>query len=952
MIESKNNSAATNTKSNNADLKSNNSDTKNNNPAAKKNNADVQTNSDSKTNADASAQGDDGGGSNPYSPHGAAESAESQHSLNGNKVYKSGPLFLSSKGIGWTSWKKRWFVLTQTSLVFFRSDPNAAPQRGGEANLTLGGIDLNSSGSVVVKADKKLLTVLFPNGRDGRAFTLKAETTEDLNEWKAALDEALANAPSASPMAGQSGTVKNEKGDTTDGSSEQYTLIDTNTSLWLVCLFPTAKDRSPPKSMVLGRPILLALEDIDGTPSFLEKALRYVEDHGVKVEGILRQAADVEDVEHRIREYEQGKVEFTAEEDAHVIGDCIKYVLRELPSPPIPASCCNALLDAYRTDQANRVNAMRAAICDTFPEPNRRLLQRILIMMETVAENKNVNRMSVSAVAACMAPLLLRPLLAGECNLESQFNMGGDGSAQLMQAAAAANHAQAIVITLLEEYDNIFGEGDMLSDLYSDSEELGSESEELSEDELYEDDDYEDGEYTSEGSDANEDSEHASTSSQGESSRNHKKGPGSFSSRSISHKVTSNVEASKKLRLSSKGRLVCQVGGNVSNKSNDHSTRKAVEYVKNSEDDNVQVSSSRESTDNIQRSSTTADGTANMQHTTSQRTDENKKSSNVNEEEYETWAKKRAEVIRPEATKEELKTETEAEARGNTVSEDELLSKKKALETRRLQLEQDVARLEEQLRKEMELREKLEEGIKISQQALFSPVSINQKVYVLEIKADSDDFSQAESDGFSLNQKFNDLEPPRKDYCEGTTTSHESKDTHSSKDGNDKHQYYSFSTKLPPHQQLDPHSSKDSDDKHGFHSISAKLPPSQQSDSTRDQKDMKKSSSNKTKRLNSKTETTGTNSAMSKITNGLNFLKEKADELQLMNKDRSKGQSQKHTRKGSVDESDGQSSTKLKEFSFQKLDSLDRGRRSDNQYTNPEKGKSESLSMDKQHDSR
>ncbi|KAJ0786419.1 putative Rho GTPase activation protein [Helianthus annuus] len=254
--------------------------------------------------------------------------------------------------------------------------------------------------------------------------------------------------------------------------------------------------------MILGRPILLALEDIDGTPSFLEKALRYVEDYGVKVEGILRQAADVEDVERRMREYEQGKVEFNEDEDAHVIGDCIKYILRELPSSPVPASCCNALLDAHKTDRATRVSAMRAAICDTFPEPNRRLLQRILIMMEAVADNKNVNRMSVSAVAACMAPLLLRPILACECNLDSQFSMGGDQSDQLMQAAAAANHAQAIVITLLEEYDNIFGEGDMLSDLYSDSEDLGSESEELSED------DYDDGEYTS------EDSEHVSTSSQ------------------------------------------------------------------------------------------------------------------------------------------------------------------------------------------------------------------------------------------------------------------------------------------------------------------------------------------------------------------------------------------------------------------------------------------------------
>lgn len=81
-------------------------------------------------------------------------------------------------------------------LIFVQT---ALPQRGGEVNLTLGGIDLNNSGryawqphfvctgilnnvsdicaslscSVVVREDKKLLTVLFPDGRDGRAFTLK-----------------------------------------------------------------------------------------------------------------------------------------------------------------------------------------------------------------------------------------------------------------------------------------------------------------------------------------------------------------------------------------------------------------------------------------------------------------------------------------------------------------------------------------------------------------------------------------------------------------------------------------------------------------------------------------------------------------------------------------------------------------------------------------------------------
>ncbi|XP_076891121.1 rho GTPase-activating protein REN1-like [Bidens hawaiensis] len=493
------------TKNINSESKMNRAESKNN----KQHHSDIKNNhnhpADSKTNVDASFQGDVGG---DVMPHSSASPLERQHSHNGNKVYKSGWLFLSSKGIGWTSWKKRWFILTETSLVFFRSDPNAAAQKGGEVNLTLGGIDLNSSGSVVVKADKKLLTVLFPDGGDGRAFTLKAETSEDLFEWKDALEAALSDAPSVG-----NGVSKNDKPDTIDASPEQ------------------SKDQTPKKSTVLGRPILLALEDIDGTPSFLEKALCYVEDYGVNVEGILRQAADVDDVERRIHEYEQGKVDFTEDEDGHVIGDCIKYVLRELPSAPVPASCCAALLEAYRSDRATRVSAMRAAICDTFPEPNRRLLQRVLIMMEAVAENKVVNRMSVSAVAACMSPLLLRPLLAGDVDLGTESDMGGDGSVQLLQAAAAANHAQAIVITLIEEYDKIFGEEDMLSDLYSDSDEYGSES---GSDEYYEEDEYtddDDAENMTEGSYSYEESDRSSSYS--ESVDDDDRSKGSVSSNSV-----------------------------------------------------------------------------------------------------------------------------------------------------------------------------------------------------------------------------------------------------------------------------------------------------------------------------------------------------------------------------------------------------------------------------------
>ncbi|KAI3689158.1 hypothetical protein L2E82_47108 [Cichorium intybus] len=770
-----------------ADPKNNNADQKNNTSAPKynadltksistsrKNNIEWKNRIDSITNVDAPPPQGDGGGGNLPPPSGASQSSESQSPRNGNKP----SVHINSKTSGicnqyfaglqeWTTVsviKRNWLDLMEEKVVYTHRNligllpkrsicfliQNASSEKGGESNLTLGGIDLNSSGSVVVKADKKLLTVLFPDGRDGRSFTLKAETLEDLHEWKTSLEEALANAPTAGTGMGQNGITKNEKGENTDGSHEQ------------------SKDRSPPKSAVLGRPVLLALEDIDGTPSFLEKALRYVEEHGIKVEGILRQAADVELVERRIQEYEQGKTEFTADEDGHVIGDCIKFVLRELPSSPVPASCCKALLQAYRTDRANRVSHMRAAICDTFPEPNRRLLQRILITMEAVAENKEVNRMSVPAVAACMSPLLLRPLLAGEVELDNEFNMGGDGSAQLMQAAAAANHAQAIIITLLEEYDNIFGEGDMLSDLYSDSDESGSESEELSDE-----NDYEDGDYSSEGSRTDEDSEHASSSCSESGDRDKK--------------------AKKKTAI----------------------------------DDNIDV-----------------------------------------------IAEESDEIVRLEALKADLMKKVEAETKHNSVLKEELVSKKDALGERHQALKQEVATLKQQLQRERELRKVLEAGLTMSKKILPLPNSIDEKT-----KADLEEIAHAENEVIGLQQKLDDLE----------IQLHSGQNQGKVKDKEKKRDI-----SCPSRKNKDKQASKEHHGKLPFHSFSSKFNPTQQSESTRKGgPSMTKSNSVTVKRSESRGEAANnTNSALSKITNRLNFLKEKrsqmTNELETVDKDKDK----------------------------------------------------------------
>ncbi|KAL8492286.1 hypothetical protein ACS0TY_023786 [Phlomoides rotata] len=611
-------------------------------------------------------------------------------------------IFIIVVGIGWTSWKKRWFILTQTSLVFYRSDPNATPQKSGEVNLTLGGIDLNSSGSVVVKEDKKLVTVLFSDGRDGRAFTLKAETLEDLFEWKAALEEALANAPNAAIVMGQNGLFKNDQYlNAADASSEQY-----------------SKDKHIPKSLVIGGPILLALEDIDGTPSFLEKALRFLEEHGIKTEGILRQAADVEDVKHRIQEYEKGKTDFLVDEDAHVIADCIKYVLRELPSSPVPASCCNALLEACRTERSMRVSAMRSAICETFPEPNRLLLQRILMMMQSVASNKAVNRMSISAVAACMAPLLLRPLLAGDCDLDNDFDVGGDGSVQLLQAAAAANHAQAIVITLLEEYDNIFGDVAETHEPYTDSEESGSESEEMSDDESFDEED----EMTEE-SEFEEDEDfddHESSSETGE-----KLVCGSHSS------GFDVVEASQK------------------KPSFQHDSVQGIDDVSNLDDAKTQTDFSNP--DEISLVQELSHG-GSRRPTVWGRAVAKK---NLSMESIDLPLDDEAAIQKLECLKTDIETKILNEETMNSHLQDSLETRKYELHERRLGLQKDVARLQEQLHKETELRKALEAALRISQ----LPLSISSLNNVDDkMKVEIQDIVQAESDVASLKNKADDLE--------------------------------------------------------------------------------------------------------------------------------------------------------------------------------------------------
>ncbi|CAN6206345.1 unnamed protein product [Urochloa humidicola] len=667
-------------------------------------------------------------------------------SASGNAVFKSGPLFISSKGIGWKSWKKRWFILTRTSLVFFKSDPSTLPQRSGEVNLTLGGIDLNNSGSVVVREDKKLLTVLFPDGRDGRAFTLKAETSEDLFEWKTALEEALAQAPNAALVMGHNGIFRNDTTDVYEGA------------------IPNWREKRPIKSLVVGRPILLALEDIDGSPSFLEKALRFLEKHGIKVEGILRQAADVEEVDRRLQEYEQGRTEFSPEEDAHVVGDCVKHVLRELPSSPVPASCCTALLEAFRLEiKESRINSMRAAVSETFPEPNRRLLQRILRMMHTIASHTTENRMTPSAVAACMAPLLLRPLLAGECEMEDDFDMNGDSAAQLIAAANAANSAQGIVTTLLEEYESIFNDEHLGCSLSPDSQTGDSGSEESTDDETV---DIRDNGFHDAENDVDQELDDAERLLSGKLSETSACTRGDIDYKEVNgndsdakpcvedNALESNIDLNDAplSHLTENDSTRVQQSSNNKDPSDlvsSHETPLSMGEILLSLDAGIPLSGpgSEYSKD---RHSNKPNGTE--QHVKrSSLWGRNNAKRGQHSELVDPSGEEELAIQRLEVTKNDLQIRIAKEARGNAILQASLERRKQALHERRVALEQDVSRLQEQLQAERDLRAALEVGLSMSSQ--FS----SSRAMDSKTKAELEEIALAEADVARLKQKVAEL---------------------------------------------------------------------------------------------------------------------------------------------------------------------------------------------------
>ncbi|KAK4407462.1 Rho GTPase-activating protein 7 [Sesamum angolense] len=411
--------------------------------------------------------------------------------------------------------------------------------------------------------------------------------------------------------------------------------------------------------------------------------------------------------------------------------------------------------------------------------------------------------MTPSAVAACMAPLLLRPLLAGECELEDDYDVNGDNSAQLLAAANAANNAQAIITTLLEEYENIFDDDSMnRCSLSADSQSASSRSEDMSDDENP--DINENGYHDAENEvdpEADYDRDRRLSGKLSESSGSaasdlstlrmplvfydvlfaretlllqillHHRG-----NKAVKHKSTAenhgydgssthNGPLATKLNPTLDSRPLTDPNFSVNEQLDQQkaceNTDASAEILGNDSQRSMgDILSSMDQELNqsipgpelladkpmpkLTNSSLNAKKSAFWERKNARRTPSTESIDSSGEEELA--------IQRLEIVKNDLRQRIAKEARGNAILQASLERRKQALHERRLALEQDVARLQEQLQAERDLRAALEVGLSMSSGQFSGSRAMDSKT-----RAELEEIALAEADVARLKQKVAEL---------------------------------------------------------------------------------------------------------------------------------------------------------------------------------------------------
>lgn len=151
-----------------------------------------------------------------------------------------------------------------------------------------------------------------------------------------------------------------------------------------------------------------------GTPVVVCDCVAWIRAQGLETEGVFRIPGTQDKVDDILARYdlgEKGVISSVQDVSVHDVCTLLKQWLRELRDPIIPAMNYKPLMDLLRKDlnleKGSTVTSVLQMV-STIPTENQHVLAMIAVLLHEVVKNEKLNQMSVSNLAICLAPSMLR----------------------------------------------------------------------------------------------------------------------------------------------------------------------------------------------------------------------------------------------------------------------------------------------------------------------------------------------------------------------------------------------------------------------------------------------------------------------------------------------------------------------------------------------------------------
>lgn len=176
---------------------------------------------------------------------------------------------------------------------------------------------------------------------------------------------------------------------------------------------------APKKRSAVNLDGVFGVELVSSTPTLVCDCIAYLRANGMDTEGVYRIPGDSNTVDFLKAEYEKHNGADDTHDvltnggstmSVHDVATLCKMFFRELPSPLVPHTHYDVLMDAVRTEHASKEELIKATVdvVRSLPDPNKSLLGMLLNFLSELSQNSEVNKMTPANLATCFAPSLLR----------------------------------------------------------------------------------------------------------------------------------------------------------------------------------------------------------------------------------------------------------------------------------------------------------------------------------------------------------------------------------------------------------------------------------------------------------------------------------------------------------------------------------------------------------------